>query len=268
MFESDAPAQRYDIKETSEAVDGVTVSLAEERSTGGPCYIHQIKVSDHFADADRQSAIATMKRFALIHAPRAPLVVDGWVADGVISAVEFKTMAPPLDLHAGNPFRTGQVKKADLFESTLNHIATLHRVNIVHGAIEPGIFGVSGQNGKVHLVDSSLSRQLKRCSEAAQSAEMFSLSENLSSKDVAQWAFCMTSMMKGDALLAETIADAWEDIEFKEAERKLKGLFGEGEATEFFLKCLHGFGRNVPPFESASDARRWWHAHNVGSRIK
>ncbi|MBI1289844.1 hypothetical protein GC173_01185 [bacterium] len=265
MTRLDSREAGYEIGDVVRQGDGYTIHRAQELSTGAPCFFHRIAVPPSLSSTGEQAAVATMRRYGLLRAPRTPRLADGWVSPENICGVEFKEAGIPLGLD-NNPFKDQVRAKSDLFEDTLHLMVALNRCNIVHSALTPQCF-ITGRQGKIFLDDTGLDRALVRCVRSDQQSQ-FTLANNLSGLDIAQWASVVLLLHTGEPLIAQTLGDKWDAYELEQAVKKLRSHRLGDDLTAFFERCLNGFIGVAPLYDSAADALKAWQTGKLGSLIK
>lgn len=255
----------YDIGDVVKQGEGFRIHRALELSTGSPCFYHRIESQKGLSSTAEQAILATMRRYGLMRAPRTPRLVDGWIAEDHIGFVEFKEDGVPLGL-TNNPFRDTARHRPDYFEDTLHLMVAMNRCNIVHSALSPACF-VTGRQGKIFLDDTGVDRALVRCA-TADGASQFTLANNLSGLDVAQWASLSLWLHTGEPLIEQTLAERWDAYELEQAVKKLRSHRLGEEPTAFFERCLNGFVGTAPLYDSAIDALKAWQTGKLGGLIK
>jgi hypothetical protein len=259
------PSTRYKLEKKIAEGDGFTIHQATELTIGAPCFYHDIRCDSGLGETARQSAIATIRRYGLLRAPRTPRLVNGWIADDHFVAIEYKEQGTPIS-QANNPFTEHGRNKGEVFLESLQLMVAMNRCNIIHGQVEPSTF-ITGPQGKIFLNDTGLDRALVRCART-NAASQFTLANNLSGLDVAQWAFAMLSLYTGSSLLEGSLAERWDAFEFEQAVKKLQRVELAPEVYAFFERCLRGYTGEAPLFDSAIDALKAWETGKLGGMIK
>ncbi|MEO8376484.1 MAG: hypothetical protein ABI579_02350 [Candidatus Sumerlaeota bacterium] len=258
MVELKDQSSHYDVSESVSSGSGYEVFRARENSTGAPCFFHRISVETGVKETELQSAVAVLRRYGQLTYARTPRVVDAWMAEGFLGAVEYKEEARPLDPQTNNPFSMPNVfKPHKIVESTLSLLCSLHFHGIVNGNITPASYGIGPLN-KIFLMDSGLDRSLVNSFNKAND-DMFMLSTNLLGHDVAQWALMIITLMMRGSISESSLDDKWDEMHFRRVRDRISRVFPRPELLQFFMDCLAGFGVNDPKFDSATDAMRKWY---------
>jgi hypothetical protein len=248
------------IRETAE----YQVYRATELSCGAAVVLHRFPTPGGLSDSAKHSAIATLKRYAMLRGPRLPRLVDAWIAPDHLAFVEHKQFGTAVS-ERNNPFRLSGRQRADVYEETLHLMVGLAKCNIIHGRLEASSFLIA-TDGKVYLDDSGVDGAVLKCLKAS-GADTYGLAQSLAGFDIAQWAYTIIGLQTGEPLIASSLGERWDAFEFEQAEKKLRMIFSKDASQEFFLRCLRGFTGTAPMYDSATDAQKAWQILQLRSLI-
>lgn len=248
-------AERYDTGEKISSGKHFEVRHAKETSTGSPCVMYVVDLPENASDSDRQLATSILKGFAALHIPRSPRLIDAWLTDEKVFAIEVRWEAPPIS-KSNNPFRGAtRFQKAAVYDRSLMFLAHLHKSNIVLEHVTTEIFGYD-HRGKLFMLNHGLENALIRALHT--SRDQFNLAGNMMAKDLADWAFDFLSLHMGAPIHETPEGEHWDSIDFRDTDSHLSEEFIREDLRSFFLDCLAGYAVGEPRFENAQEAWEFW----------
>lgn len=244
------------------------VYQAYETSLGAPCVIHRLEVGRVPNPSERQTLLSVVNRYARFDHPRVPHLMDAWLEETSVVAVEARPAAVPFDTGAANPFRGSlRSRPEEVFETSLQILSGLHHVGAYHCSLTFTCFGI-GPMDRIYLLDSGIDNALVKQLQGLEVDGLYDLSTNLFAVDLADWAFHFTTAFSGVAPVASTLTEKWDDMHFEEAEANLRKCYTKPDLRTFFLNCLKGYGTRQVVFDSALDAFKVWQERHLGSLLR
>lgn len=256
---------RYELGEVMSEGTHFRVYRGTEISVGTPCVVHRVAFREAHTDGDEQLALTVLRQYARVSLPRAPRLVDAWVASDQVVTVEYRWEAPPLGSQAAAIRSMGPRERGGLLGRTLYHVAGLHASNLLHRHLTPDCWGMDSR-GKVYFLDLGIEHALIKALHEAR--DNFSLAGNLEARDLADWAHGFLSLLLGEPVSSTPKDDPWDEVDFRDVDRKLTPLFSQMSARAFFIDALSGFAVGTPRFGTAREAWKYWEEQKLGEKCQ